>query len=377
MNRKIQTIETENYLPCGCGMPRRQFLKGAGALAAGVMLSSVGLEAQAGPPKQGRVDVHYHYAPPQWAAAVTTKINQGVKMNDPLHAFKDWTPARAVEMMDQAGVATSMVSITTPGIWFGEKNSTIDETRQLARDCNEFAAKMRADYKGRFGQLAVLPLPDVEGSLREVEYALDTLQADGFGVLTNYGEIYGDRLLGDPAFAPVFQELNRRKAVVFVHRRIYDGPDEVFGWDHYRTMLSLINNASDLMIRVPRSTPSALYPDVHFIISHGGGLMPFVVERSRAPEGSESKEEMAMLNATLAAMRQFHYDTAHANNTYMMSALKKVVPVSQIMFGTDFPLTNVAAELKGLETSAEAMSATELRLIERDNALGLFPRYKT
>jgi len=372
MSHSVRTGESESYLSCGCSMPRRRFLTGVSALAASFILPGANLEAQTPPSRQRRVDVHSHYAPPQWAAAITTKISQGVKMNSPLYAFKDWTPALSIKVMDQAGVATSILSMTTPGIWFGEKNSPIEETRRLARECNEFAAKMSADYKGRFGQFAVLPLPDVEGSLREIEYALDTLKADGCGVLTNYGEVYGDRLLGDPALAPVFQELNRRKAVVYVHRKIYSGPYEIFGWDHYRTMLSLIKTPA----RGEAGAPSARYPDLRFIISHSGGLMPFVFERSITPQGAETQGEMATRNAMLAVLRQFRYDTAHSNNAHALSALKKLIPVSQIMFGTDYPLTKVAEELKGLEISG-VMNADELRLIEQDNALLLLPRYKT
>lgn len=372
MSHRVRTVESESYLCCGCSMPRRRFLTGVGALATSFILPGANLEAQTPPSGQRKVDIHSHYAPPQWAAAITTKISQGAKMNSPLYAFKDWTPAVSIEVMDQAGVATSMLSVTTPGVWFGEKYSPLEETRRLARECNEFAAKMRADYKGRFGQFAVLPLPDVESSLREIEYAFDTLKADGCGVLTNYGEIYGDRLLGDPALAPVFQELNRRKAVVYVHRKIYSGPYEVFGWDHYRTILSLIRTPA----RGETGIPSPRYPDVRFIVSHSGGLMPFIFERSITPQGAETQGEVATRNAMLAVLRQFHYDTAHSNNTHTLSALKKLIPVSQIMFGTDYPLTKVAEELQGLETSG-VMNADEIRLVERDNALGLLPRYKT
>ena len=119
----------------------------------------------------------------------------------------------------------------------------MDATRQLARQCNDYGAKMAADFPGRFGLFAVLPLPDVEGSLREIEHALDTLRADGFGLLTHYSEIYGEKLLGDPMFAPVFEELNRRKAIVYVHRKISAGPHEIFGWDVHRAILSLLKPA--------------------------------------------------------------------------------------------------------------------------------------
>ena len=370
MKRGVQTSADQFSPGCGCCVPRRRFLKGAAAIAASAILPDIDLQAQA-PAAARRLDVHSHFAPPQWAAAITERASRGVTINNPLNAFKDWKPATSIAVMDQAGVATSILSITTPGIWYGEKNSTVEETRRLARDCNEFAARMRADFPGRFGQFAVLPLPDVEGSLRELEYALDTLKADGCGMLTNYGEIYGDRLLGDPSLAPVFQELNRRKAVVYVHRRIYTGQYEIFGWDHYRTILSLISTPAR-----GAGLPAARYPDVRFIISHSGGLMPFVFNRTNTPQGAETKQEADTRNATLNVLKQFRFDTAHSNNNFTLSALKKLIPVSQILFGTDYPLTKVPEELKGLET-AGVMNAEELRGITRENALSLFPKYKT
>src|SRR5579863_1138427 len=149
-----------------------------------------------------RIDVHHHFVPPKYKEVVSRKR--------PLQpCMEAWTVQGSVEDMDKAGVAKSLVSITLPGLNFGN----VDEARRLTRICNDYAMEMSRNYPGRFGLFAALPWPDIDGSLAEIEYALDTLKADGIGLYTSYG----NRWLGHVDFAPLFQELNRRKAVVYTH----------------------------------------------------------------------------------------------------------------------------------------------------------------
>src|SRR4029078_10197411 len=153
-----------------------------------------------------RIDIHQHFVSPSFLAFLGAK--NAVSAVPGFAAWKDYSPARAVEARERVGTQPAMLSITAPGVWFGDAQ----EARKLAREMNEFAAaKMVADHKGRFRLFAGLPLPDVQGSLQEIAYALDTLKADGVGVLTSYGNAW----LGDPQFAPVLEELNRRKAIVY------------------------------------------------------------------------------------------------------------------------------------------------------------------
>src|SRR5262249_47495256 len=185
-------------------------------------------------------------------------------------AVGEWSPARSIEDMDKSGVATSVVSITYPGVSLGD----VDFGRRLARECNEYGARLVGDFPGRFGLWAALPLADVDGSLREIEYALDVLRADGIGLLTNVG----DKWLGDTTLAPVMEELNRRKTVVYTHpttahccRNLLTGvPDAIIEWG---------TDTSRAIASVLFSGTASRLTNLRFIFSHGGGTTPFLIER--------------------------------------------------------------------------------------------------
>jgi predicted TIM-barrel fold metal-dependent hydrolase len=272
-----------------------------------------------------------------------------------------------VEALDRVGIATAMLSITAPGVWFGDAQ----EARKLAREMNEYAtANMVGDYKGRFGLFAVLPLPDVPGSLQEVEYAFDTLKADGVGLLTSYGNAW----LGDASFAPLLEELNRRKAVVYTH------PTDAM------CCQNLIPRAANQMLEYPTDTTRTIvslivseaatkYSDIRFIFSHAGGTITSIAGRLLGAEMSaENLAKTAAPNSRLFHLRRFFYDTAGSANPVNMQALKTLVPTTQIVFGTDAPFFDGAPQAAGLQTAG--FSADELRGVERENSLRLIPRLR-
>jgi predicted TIM-barrel fold metal-dependent hydrolase len=369
---KDKTIDALALAPPFTRLPRREFLLGSAAFAAGALVPFRESIAQTLSNNFRGIDFHHHFGPPEWCSFLASK--------NVLHpSWNGWTPAKSIEELDRAKVATAMISITYPGIWLGEHVVSVDATRSLARKCNEYGAKMVADHPGRFGLFAVLPLPDVDGSLREIEYVFDTLKADGVGILTSYG----DKWLGDPAFAPVFAELNRRKAVVFTHanvpscctrggsgaqRYLVPGVNNnviEYGTDTTRAIMSLVViNANDL------------YPNLRFSFSHGGGTMPFLIERILGRKEMASLTDPARPNVRLRQLRQFYYDTANANNSVALTALTKVVGVSQILLGTDFPYEGpVTEQLNDLKTCG-VFTAQELQAVCYDNALRLVPRVK-
>lgn len=298
---------------------------------------------------QHRIDVHHHYAPPAWLNA------KGVQAG----FWRDWSVQRASEEMDRAGVEKALVSITTPGVWFGDDAAA----RRLARECNEFAATMRDDHAGRFGFFLVLPLPDVEGSLAEVAYGFDTLKADGVGLLTNYQA----KWLGDPSFAPLFEELDQREAAVFVHptaapccANLLPGiPDSAieYGTDTTRAIARMIFSGS-----------SKRYPNVRMIFSHAGGTMPFLNQRFIQLAERDKRYVELLPDGFLPEARRFYYDTAQASNAIAMGALTKIVPISQIVFGSDYPYLTIRENVESLHGCA-VFGASELAQIDRANAL--------
>jgi 6-methylsalicylate decarboxylase len=347
---------------------RRTFVKGAFALGASSVLTGHDLFAQAAATSPARlIDVHQHYVSPEYFA-VMTRLN-GVSPVQGYGLWSQYTPARAIEAMDQGGVATTILSQFSRAV--GIRFANDEDTRRAVRDLNEYAAaRMVGVYKGRFGQFAVLPMPDIDGSLREIEYAIDTLKADGVALLTSYD----DKWLGDPAFDAVFAELNRRKAVVFVHpidasccRPVITGvtPQTLeYPTDTTRAIMNLIV-----------SNTATRCPDVRFIFSHAGGTLVSIAGRFLGDAVSaQSLARPAEPNSRLAHVRRFYYDTAGSTNPVQMQSLRLLVADSQIVFGTDYPFANgPAAHVAGLRDSG--FTAQALQGIYRDNALKLLPKY--
>jgi predicted TIM-barrel fold metal-dependent hydrolase len=262
-------------------------------------------------------------------------------------------------------VATALTSITTPALRFLDDAGA----RKLARECNDYSAKLVADGKGRFGMFAVMPMPYVEATLQEIGYALDSLKADGIALLTSYG----DKWLGDPAFTPVLEELNRRRAVVYTHpttanccgNLIPDVPESIIEWgtDTTRTIASLVFSGA-----------AARFRDVQLIFSHGGGTLPFLTERFVRLPLINKNVAARVPNGVEAELKRFYYDTAQAAHPYALASLTKLIPVSQIVFGTDFPYRTAIDHVKGL--TEYGFGASDLQAIDRDNALRLMPRLR-
>jgi len=348
----------------GAGSSRRDVLRwmalagAATALPASGLLAHAGIAAAAAP--AGRIDVHQHTVPPFYTKVMEKEILATG------HPLPTWTPSLAIETMDKNGIAVGMLSPMTRVVQdsFSDKS---ERARKLARQNNDYTQQLVRDYPGRFGHFAALPLPDTDGSLHEIEYAFDTLKADGISLWTSYR----DKWPGDAIFAPVYEELNRRKAIIFIHpapplccRSLQPGvidSVEEYDFDIARAVVSYLESGS-----------FNRYPNIRFIFPHSGGTLQVLANRvTETLPGKPSEQASADL---MDEVKGLYFDVAHAAYPAPLSALKKIVPVPQILFGSDYPIVPFPVSEGPLDHFG--LSAGDLQAIDRGNAERLFPRLK-
>jgi len=280
-----------------------------------------------------------------------------------------WSKAKAIEDMDRAGINAAVLSLaSTPGVWF---NLDAEQASRLARDCNDFAAEMMRDNPGRFGLFATLSMLDIDRTLKEIEYALDALKADGVGLQTNYG----DKWLGHAVFKPVFDELNRRNAVVYVHPLVAT------------CCAQPSSGAAPAVIDVPHDTTRTItslllsgglarWRNINWLFSHAGGTMPMMAGRIEAfyarPNGASGAPAFAP-EGIMGELRRLNYDTANATSAAAIAALLELVPVSKITYGSDYPYFGLD-QMKKLEQLD--FDEPDLWAIGGGNACRLIPRLK-
>jgi aminocarboxymuconate-semialdehyde decarboxylase len=227
--------------------------------------------------------------------------------------------------MDAQRIATAVLSLTAPSVTGWEAAGR----REMACRVNEFGADLVARWPDRFGSFATLPLPDIEGALRELDYAFDVLRADGVILLSNYAGHY----LGDPAFGPLWAELDRRAAVVFIHpakpqipiMEDIPGPIVDYPFDTTRTAVQLV--LSGVVARAPR---------VKIILSHAGGFVPYAAHRF-AELAPAVRPDVPPAPALIESFRSFYFDTALSSGPASLLALQSFARPGHILYGSDFP----------------------------------------
>ncbi|MFX1498145.1 MAG: amidohydrolase family protein [Promethearchaeota archaeon] len=302
-----------------------------------------------------RIDIHHHIVPPIYLSSLArfniTKVSSS--------SFPNWNPEQSLELMDRQNIAIALTSISTPGIFFGD----IDFTKNLARLCNNYLADLIRKHPKRFGGFAVLPIPDYEASLQELEYALDKLKLDGVGMLTNINGKY----VGDPEYNDLFAELNKRNSVVFIHPN--SPPDEKL------PNLSFPASTLEFVFDTTRAIANLLYNDIFkkyqnikFIFAHAGGTAPYIVWR------------ISFGNKKLRKFfRNLYYDTALSATKSVFRSLMELVDISHILFGSDYPFVHeiVVKEMIQLIADNQDFDEESRFMIEQNNALSLFPRLRS
>jgi 6-methylsalicylate decarboxylase len=304
-----------------------------------------------------RIDTHHHVVPPEYAAWLRRRGTEAGGLPIP-----DWSSQAALALMDERGVETAILSVSTPGVHLGDDA----DARAMARQVNEYAAAMVRSHPGRFGFFATLSLPDVRGSLIELEHAFDALGADGVVLLANSRGIY----LGDKSFDPVFEELSRRNAVVFVHPSLVPGLEPLPGVPTF--VADFLLDTTRAAILLARSGTLDRYPDLRLILAHAGGFVPYAAYRISAaasPSGNPFDG--------IARLRRFYFDTALSGSPTALPSLLAFAEPDHVLFGSDFPYA--PAPVVGAFTGmyeAFAMAESQRRSIDRGAADRLFPRLR-
>ena len=304
----------------------------------------------------GRIDTHQHIVPPSYAEWLIAKGMAAGGMPIP-----KWSPEQALEIMAENGVDAAILSISTPGVHLGDDA----EARRKARDMNEYAADVVRRYPDRFGFYASLVLPDLDGSLAEAAYAFDVLKADGIVLHCAVNNIY----LGDPVWNPLMEELNRRKAVIFVHPSELSGPPAK-GIPPFSADFLL--DTTRAAISMAKAGLLERFSDLKIILSHGGGFVPYAAERIARICSPNSDD----YSAGVERLQRFYFDTALASSRFSLPSLLAFANSTHITFGTDWPYatSDRAAHFTKLFTDYP-LDDKQRRSIDRSNAEKLFPRF--
>ncbi|MDR0235725.1 amidohydrolase family protein [Acinetobacter sp.] len=314
--------------------------------------------------QQGRIDVHHHIVPPFFRDAMLKKGIDKVA-GAPLPS---WSPSQSIEIMDQIGTETAIVSLSAPGVYFGN----VKEACDLARQCNEYSVEMRENFPKRFGFFAVLPMPLTHEACTEAIYSLDVLKADGIVLLGSTNGIF----LGDSRFEELMFELNKRKAIVFIHPNLHQSSENL-GLSTPGFILEFLPDTTRAAVNLITSGVMERFPDIQFILAHAGGFLPYVSWRVSLGNLMSEMNKNAP-QGMMTYIQRFYFDTALSPSPYAMSSLKELVGTERILFGSDFPFAPAPVSHMQVQSldQLNIFNQADQYKIQRANALSLFPQYQ-
>jgi predicted TIM-barrel fold metal-dependent hydrolase len=317
------------------------------------------------PPARGPVDIHAHFIPRDYLKALEA---EGIATVDG-YPLPSWDRESAIDLMDRRGLLAQVISVSAPGV------DVIPAANRSAvvRAANEEAAEVAGWRPDRFGAFALLPLPDIDATLREIEYAYDTLKLDGVGLYTN---VQG-RYLGDPQFRPVLEELNRRNATIFIHPVAPPGfenldtglpaPTIEYPFDTTRTVMTLVGSGIMDACR-----------NLKIILPHGGGTLPFLALRTSLHLARFAKQLSGKTSEdVLAQYRSFYFDLTAVSHPFAIDALLTLAPPDRLLYGSDHPFMPESVADTGFTFLNDKCTASGERLSDLVVANGnrLFPRF--
>lgn len=287
-----------------------------------------------------RIDLHHHFMPPLYRRALEAA---GMTLADSSRGLPDWSEQAMIAMMDELSIERATISIASPGMNFGDNAAA----RRLARQVNEEGARLARAHPGRIGFFASVPLPDVPGAVDEVIYALDRLGADGVIFQTNFNGVY----LGDQQLEPVYAEIDKRNAVLFIHPttpRVSCGcgalghdvaiRNQSLGYPN--ALIEFIFETTRTVTNMVLSGTLARHPNMRLLIPHAGAALPILASRV---DTIASMQGHGAPPSMREALRRMHFDLAGMPVPEMLTALLSVADPGRIHYGSDWPYTPVPA----------------------------------
>jgi predicted TIM-barrel fold metal-dependent hydrolase len=299
----------------------------------------------------GHIDVHYHLTPPAWLIAA--------KEAGLLHpAALGWSPENALSEMDEANISLALLSVSTPAVSFLPE----DAATKLARNCNEYTCQLAHDHPGRFGLIATLPMPHISASLREIDHAFDNLNAAAVGLMTNYDS----RWLGHPTFEHIFAALDERGAAVHVHPSMSNpGVEAARAMGLPPPLIEYSTDTTRAIANLIFSGTAERFPNIKLIFSHGGGTMPYLIERFTGLARAARQSEDLTPDKVVKLLQSFYYDLAIVAHPAPLSALTALIPQSQLLYGSDSPYRTARSTIRGIENF---FNEAALKAITTENA---------
>ncbi len=329
--------------------------------------------------KLTKIDFHHHIFPSKYVDALT---GAGVKNSLGVELPK-WTVETSLKNMKENGIKMAILSISSPGVYFKGLDFPQEFSEELARSTNEIIAEAKAQNPDRFGGFATIPLLNPEAALEELNYALDTLKLDGVCLLTNYDGKY----LGDRIFEPFFKVLNKRNAIVFVHPTD-PGTDFDFGLKIPNALIEVTFDTTRAVANMMFNGVLDRYPNIRYILSHGGGTIPYLAWRLAGIEYGQNGKRVPVVRALydflinkeptkgLNHLRNMYYDTAMVSGSYAVKTLQSFAGPDHIVYGTDLCIAKLAPIVsKNLEKDGD-FTEDEYRKMSFGNGLKLFPDMK-